>query len=112
LLLNSKGAAFGLRLFWSSSSRIAGWVGGMGHGCTNYGGFGEKELEGIGVSLGLDSKIGAGNRGGIDHTKMRKTRQEGSVRQWNGPTQAKTGLEWATRQRSGCNIVFNFSLPG
>ena len=27
-----------------------------------------------------------------------KERQEDSVQQWNCPTQAKTGLEWATRR--------------
>ena len=63
-------------------------MGGMGHGCTNYGGFGEKELGGIGWVWGLDRKRGVrvtasilrrNNRTGSEHV-LRMNGSRGSVR--------------------------------
>jgi hypothetical protein len=62
----------------------------MGHGCTNYGGFGDW------VGRWLDRIVGW-NRIGIDDAKMRKSGRKILSTGGNGPTQAKTGLEWATR---------------
>jgi hypothetical protein len=50
----------------------------MGHGCTNYGGFGEKELEGIRRVSGID-KICGRNRSRNARYENAKERKEQSV---------------------------------
>ena len=71
----------------------------MGHGCTNYDWFGEKELAGIGWVWGLDRNWMRQSSWVNDTNNAKEWMETMSGR--NGPTQAKSELELATRLRSG-----------